>query len=77
MGDIAALICPRPLLIESGLRDPLNGERGLANVKEQLAITSQAYRLSGCEEKLYQSVFDEPHTYNGQDVIPWFNRWLA
>jgi dienelactone hydrolase len=77
MGDIAALICPRPLLIESGLRDPLNGERGLANVKEQLAITSQAYRLSGCEERLYHSVFDGPHTYNGQDVIPWFNRWLA
>lgn len=77
MGDIGALICPRPLLIESGLRDPLNGERGIANVVEQLAITQQAYRLAGAEEKLYHSIFDGPHRYDGQDVIPWFNHWLA
>jgi hypothetical protein len=77
MGDIAALICPRPLLIESGLRDPLNGERGITNVTEQLAITQQAYRLAGTQEKLYHSVFDGPHRYDGQDVIPWFNHWFA
>src|SRR5215216_1018144 len=50
MGDIAALLAPRPLLIETGSHDPLNGERGVANVTEQLAITRQAYTLLGAEE---------------------------
>jgi dienelactone hydrolase len=77
MGDLGALICPRPLLVESGLRDPLNGERGIVNVTEQLAITSQAYKLAGAENKLYHSVFDGPHRYDGREVIPWFNHWFA
>ncbi|HEX2916452.1 MAG TPA: alpha/beta hydrolase family protein [Chloroflexia bacterium] len=77
MGDIGALICPRPLLIESGLQDPLNGEQGIANVQEQLSITARAYNLSGVNEKLYHSVFDGPHRYDGKDVLPWFNRWFA
>jgi hypothetical protein len=52
MGDIAALVAPRPLLIETGTLDPLNGERGVANVAEQLAIARQAYTLLGASERL-------------------------
>ena len=77
MGDLGALVCPRPLLVESGSRDELNGERGLANVTEQLAISGQAYRLCGAQEKLYHSVFDGPHRYDGREVLPWLNHWLA
>ena len=47
VGDIAALIAPRPLLIETGSLDSLNRERGLANVYEQFEITEGAYRLLG------------------------------
>ena len=45
MGDVAALIAPRPLFIETGDADSLNGPRGLVNVTEQLAITRRAYHL--------------------------------
>ncbi|MBN9391617.1 MAG: hypothetical protein J0I20_26525 [Chloroflexi bacterium] len=78
MGDLGALICPRPLLIESGTLDGLNGERGIANVTEQLAITRQAYALTGAGsgEKVYHSVYEGAHRFDGRDVIPWFKRWL-
>lgn len=76
MGDLGALICPRPLLIESGTQDGLNGERGIANVTEQLAITRQAYRLWGIEDELFHSIHEGSHRYDGRDVIPWFKRWL-
>ena len=37
MGDIASLIAPHPLLVQSCEEDHLNGSRGLKNVDEQLA----------------------------------------
>lgn len=76
MGDLGALICPRPLLIESGTLDDLNGERGIANVTEQLDITRRAYALTGDEQKIYHSVYEGPHRFDGRDVLPWFKRWL-
>lgn len=47
MGDIASLIAPRPLLVQSCEDDHLNGARGLANVDEQLDIVCGAYELVG------------------------------
>ena len=41
MGDLGALIAPRPLLVETGARDPLNGQSGMKNVNSQMAITIQ------------------------------------
>ena len=35
----------------------LNGERGMANVTEQLAITGQAYRLLGAPDRLAHLIF--------------------
>ena len=76
MGDIAALIAPRPLLIETGARDPLNGERGVVNVVEQLAITGQAYGLLGAQGRLAHDLFDGEHMWHGEQAIPWLERWL-
>lgn len=77
MGDLGALIAPRPLLIESGSRDPLNGERGLANVTEQLEITRQAYELFGKEERLRHYVFDGEHRWDGAETYDFFNCFLT
>ena len=77
VGDIAALIAPRPLLIETGSRDSLNGERGLVNVAEQLAITQQAYDLLGAPQALAHDVFDGEHMWHGEQAVPWLVRWLA
>ena len=52
MGDVAALLAPRPLLIESARQDGLNGPRGMDNVFEQYAITEQAYELLAAPDRL-------------------------
>ena len=77
MGDIGALIAPRPLLIETGRHDPLNGERGVANVTEQIDSTRQAYALLGVEDRLAHTVFEGGHRWDGVDVLPWLARWLG
>lgn len=76
MGDIGALIAPRPLLLESGRFDPLNGERGLENVAEQLEIARRAYELAGVPERIAHSVFEGEHRWDGGDVLPWLRRHL-
>ncbi len=76
MGDIGALIAPRPLLIESGTDDPLNGERGVENVTEQLAITLKAYEIFGTADRLYHHIFRGEHRWDGVKTVPWFKKWL-
>ena len=75
-GDIAALIAPRPLLIESGRHDPLIGERGLTDVLEQFQITTSAYRLFAKEESLWHHVFDGGHEWNGAKIGEFFRKYL-
>jgi hypothetical protein len=77
MGDIGALIAPRPLLIETGRYDELNGQRGVANVIEQCEITRQAYALLGVEDRLAHTLFEGGHRWDGADVLPWLARWLG
>lgn len=72
MGDLAAMIAPRPLFIESGEKDPLNGHRGLENVYEQLAVTSRAYALYHMESKLVHRVHSGGHVWNGTGVCEFF-----
>lgn len=77
MGDIGALIAPRPLLIETGNRDSLNGERGLSNVTEQVELTRRAYLLWGQEDRLYHHVFEGGHLWNGEETYSFVKRWLS
>lgn len=76
VGDLAALIAPRPLLIESGASDPLNGERGLEDVAEQLAITRQGYQLCRAEDRLLHQIFDDGHRWDGAKTYDFVARWL-
>lgn len=61
MGDIASLIAPRPLLVQSCEKDHLNGARGLANVDEQLDIVRDAYALLGKADNLSHEVCPGGH----------------
>ncbi|HOR27861.1 MAG TPA: alpha/beta hydrolase family protein [Candidatus Sumerlaeota bacterium] len=74
MGDLGALIAPRPLCIETGARDPLNGAGGLKNVRSQVRIARQAYRMLGASRALTHAVFDGPHRWDGTEAIPWMKR---
>jgi hypothetical protein len=71
MGDIGALIAPRPLLIETGDADGLNGARGVVNAEEQVAITRRAYELLGAGERLYHHIFAGEHQWSGVKALPW------
>jgi hypothetical protein len=76
MGDVAALIAPRPLLIESARQDSLNGPRGIDNVLEQYAITERAYALLESPERLALDTFDGGHVWHGTLSMAWLDRWL-
>ena len=64
MGDIASLIAPRRLVVQSCRDDHLNGERGLANVYEQLDIVRAAYSLYGEEERLSHDIRPGEHCFH-------------
>lgn len=76
MGDIAALIAPRPLLIETGDQDDLNGASGLDNVRPQVATIQKAYDLLGKSDRVKHDVFAGGHRWNGIEAIAWLQRFL-
>jgi dienelactone hydrolase len=76
MGDVAALIAPRPLLFESARGDPLNGPRGIDNVLEQYAVTQHAYAVAGASDRLAIDVFEGGHMWHGVAAFDWLDRWL-
>lgn len=61
MGDIAALIAPRPLVVQSCEQDHLSGPRGLENVYEQVDVARAGYRLLDAEDNLLHEVCPGPH----------------
>ncbi|MCX7843655.1 MAG: alpha/beta hydrolase family protein [Clostridia bacterium] len=76
MGDIGALIAPRPLLVETGNVDPLNGYRGTVNASEQVEITRKAYRLLGCENSLIHHIFEGGHRWCGEKAFEFLEKHL-
>jgi dienelactone hydrolase len=77
MGDIAALIAPRPLLVETGTQDELNGASGVDNVLGQMDIIRRAYRLFDAEDLLKHDIFEGEHRWNGVKAVPWMQRHLG
>ena len=65
MGDLGALIAPRPFFVESGEQDHLSGKRGVENVKSQVEIARQAYALFDAEEEVKLSVHPGGHQWIG------------
>lgn len=68
MGDIGALIAPRPVMIQSCRADKLNGENGLANVYSQMEILRQAYRLYDAEDKIFHDICDGGHCFHEEHL---------
>ena len=73
MGDLGAMIAPRPFYIESGRNDPLNGSKGIENVLEQVEITKKAYTLLNAEEKLVHRIHEGGHVFVASDVPEFFD----
>lgn len=68
MGDIASLIAPRPLLIQSCRGDRLNGPRGIVNAVEQADIVRQAFKLLGAPELVIHEICEGPHQWHGENL---------
>lgn len=66
MGDIASLIAPRPLIIQSCSEDHLNGPRGLENVYEQVDIIRKAYELYDAGDSLKHDIRPGEHHFHSE-----------
>jgi len=73
MADVAALIAPRPLLVEMGRRDdgfPIEDSRRAYRRVER------AYRVLGAQERIACDEFDGGHAFSGRVAFEWMARWL-
>jgi dienelactone hydrolase len=71
--DVAALVAPRPLLIESGDCDDLFPAHVAT---EELGKLREVYEAFGAERGLEHDVFAGGHRWHGDVAYPFLNRWL-
>jgi len=73
MPDILGLIAPRPLLIESGISDPIFPIHAAKQAYDQL---KQVYKLLNVEDRLEYDFFEGEHQISGVKAYPWLEKWL-
>ena len=73
-GDIAALIAPRPLLIQAGTRDPLFP---IAATRAAVGKLKRCYALLGASRSLETDIFDGGHQFRGRPFWAFFHRHLV
>jgi len=71
--DVASLIAPRPLYVESGERDPIFP---IAASKEAFAHVKQVYTALGAEDAAQHEIFDGDHLFHGGGGIPFLAKHL-
>jgi dienelactone hydrolase len=74
MHDIAGLIAPRPLFVESGERDNIFPIR--ASI-ESFNKAREVYGVFGAADRIEQEVFPGEHSFWGKRGIPFLTRHLA
>jgi dienelactone hydrolase len=74
MYDIAGLIAPRPLFVESGEKDNIFPIR--ASI-ESFGHVRDIYRVFGAAERVEQEVFPDEHSFWGRRGIPFVARHLG
>lgn len=79
MCDIAALCVPRPIFIESGSTDSLNGASGLKNVTEQVEQLKLAYGCTGNKGQVMHHVYSGGHCAGLTDgvCLEWIKKTLG
>ena len=70
--DLAALIYPRPLFVESAIDDPMYPA---AVAQETVAALRPLYD-QGPEGALVQAILEGGHHWSGEQVYPFIERWL-
>jgi dienelactone hydrolase len=74
MGDVAALLAPRPAMFVNGRRDPATTHAA----RESFAIARQVYGLLGVPQLIKLIEPEEMgHHFDNQLAISWFGRWFG
>ncbi|MBS7609380.1 alpha/beta hydrolase [Candidatus Bathyarchaeota archaeon] len=73
MWDCAGLIAPRPLLIESGIRD---GGFPMEAAHKAFSKLKEIYGVLGVPERCEMDEFEGGHQFSGRKAFAWFDRWL-
>ena len=71
--DLAALISPRPLLVESATDDSLYNQPA---VDEALQLTRSAYAAQNAADRFDTDLFTGGHRWSGSKSFAWMERWL-
>jgi dienelactone hydrolase len=71
--DLAALVAPRALLVESGTRDNIFPAE---TAKEVMADVRRVYGALGVGDRVEHDVFDGPHKWHGDLAYPFLDHWL-
>ncbi len=71
--DVASLIAPRPLYVESGTKDPIFP---IEASKEAFAKVKQVYSALGAGDLAQQEVFEGDHFFHGGGGIPFLAKHL-
>jgi len=73
IADIAALIAPAPLLIESGKQDPGFPFESSSRAFHRL---EKVYEVLGERDRLEWDAFDGQHEFSGRKAFAFFDKWL-
>jgi len=73
MADIAGLIAPRPLLVESGMNDPIFP---MTATRRALDHLRPVYALFDADDRLDADIFEGAHQWSGAKAYDWLDRWL-
>jgi hypothetical protein len=74
MYDVAGLIAPRPLFVESGERDNIFP---IAASRASFQRVKTMYAVFGAPGNTAQEVFDGPHSFSGKMGLPFLAKHLG
>jgi len=73
MSDIVGLIAPRPVVVQSGIKDPW---MPIYYTRQAFAEAQEIYQAAGASEKVVHDAFDGVHQFHGEVTFEMFDRWL-
>jgi hypothetical protein len=73
MGDLAALVAPRPMRALNGETDPIYPAFA---ARQQFETVTRAYALNNSVERCSLAIHPGAHAYHHQLAQDWFTKWL-
>jgi hypothetical protein len=71
--DVAALIAPRPIMFQSGRRDPIFP---IHSAQKAFKFVKQAYTIAGAPDHAYHDIHDGKHEFRKEMPEKWFAEYL-